>query len=330
LRVILYQRCQQGANFSIERLFSEIGRKFSKEIDAVVAISRYPSKGFFPRLYNMVEAVFKQGDVNHVTGDVHFLTILLRKKRTLLTIHDLVTVHRLRGWQKAIFIFFWYWLPIKRCSMTTVISEFTRQDLIRHIKINPSKVRVVYDCISADFKFDQKTFNSVKPVILQVGTKENKNIIRVVQALKGILCHFRVIGKLNEKQTAILERYKIDYSSVFNISDSQIVEEYRRCDMLVFASTFEGFGMPIIEAQATGRPVVTSNVCSMPEVAGGAACLVNPYDVQDIKCGLIKVMTDRDYRNMLISKGYSNSRNFKPEYIARQYEQIYKEIYSLT
>jgi glycosyltransferase involved in cell wall biosynthesis len=213
--------------------------------------------------------------------------------------------------------------------MVTVISEFTKQDLLRYIKINPSKVRVVYDCISADFKFDPKTFNGVKPVILQVGTKENKNIIRVVQALKGIPCHYRVIGKLNEKQTTILEQCKIEYSSVFNIPDTQIVEEYRRCDMLVFASTFEGFGMPIIEAQATGRPVITSNVCSMPEVAGGAACLVNPYDVQDIKRGLIKVMTDHNYRNTLISRGYRNSRNFKPEYIASQYGQIYKEIYSL-
>jgi glycosyltransferase involved in cell wall biosynthesis len=98
------------------------------------------------------------------------------------------------------------------------------------------------------------------------------------------------------------------------------------CDLLVFASTFEGFGLPIVEAQATGRPVVTSNIMSMPEVAGDAACLVDPFNVSSIREGVLKVINDSDYRNALVKAGFENVKRFQPEQIARQYAELYHEL----
>ena len=72
--------------------------------------------------------------------------------------------------------------------------------------------------------------------------------------------------------------------------------------MLTFVSTYEGFGLPILESQATGRPVVTSNVSSMPEVAGDAACLVNPYDADSIREGILRVINDDAYRKDLMGE----------------------------
>jgi len=326
LHITFYQRRPQGANISIERLFADVRRSLPEGIDAKVAVSRFPSRGFWGRIYNIIEAPFRQGDVNHITGDVHFLAYLLRGKRTLLTIHDLVSVHRLKGWRRAMLLFFWYWLPIKRAAVVSVISESTKQDLLGYIKINPRKVRVVYDCVSDDFKPIAKEFNTVNPVILQIGTGSNKNVERVAQALQGIPCHLRVIGNLDEDQLTILRQCGAEYSFVSNISDAQVVDEYRQCDMLVFASTYEGFGLPIVEAQATGRPVVTSNSCSMPEVAGDAACLVNPYDVASIREGILKVINDSYYRNELVHYGFENVKKFQPEKIAAQYVELYKQI----
>jgi len=225
-------------------------------------------------------------------------------------------------------LFLWYWLPIKRVAMVSVISESTKKDLLQHIKIDPFKVRVVYDPISADFHPIARIFNSDKPFILQVGTGANKNVERVAQAILGIHCHLRLIGSLSNDQLSLLRQYGVEYSSVSDISDEEIVDEYRRCDMLVFASTYEGFGMPIIEAQATGRPVITSNVYSMPEVAGNAAHLVDPYNIESIRQGILKIINDDDYRANLIRKGYANIERFRPEIIARQYVNLYQEILS--
>lgn len=326
MRVTFYHRRPQGANFSIERLFADIRAAMPEDVDARVAVSRFPSRGLWGRVYNAIEAAFRQGDVNHITGDVHFLTFLLRRKKTLLTIHDLVSVHRLTGLRKRVFLFFWYWLPIKRAALVTVISQSTKEDLLRHVRIIPQKVRVVHDCVSEAFAPDHKEFNAARPVILQVGTGPNKNFERVAEALQGVSCHLRVIGRLSDRQTKVLRQFGIEYSSASNISDEEVVAEYRHCDMLVFVSTYEGFGLPIVEAQATGRPVVTSNVMSMPEVAGGTACIVDPFDVASLREGILKVIDNPGYRDELVRLGFENIKRFSTEQIASQYMGIYREL----
>lgn len=326
LRVTHYQRRPQFGNFSVERVFAELRRSLPDGVDARVALARFPSRGLWRRLYAIVEAAFRQGDVNHITGDVHFLTFLLRKHKTLLTIHDLVAVHRLENWRRALLLFLWYWLPIKRAAVVSVVSESTKMELLRHIKVDPLKIRVVYDPVSDAFTPTVSRFNSVQPLILLIGTKTNKNIERVARALSGIHCRVRVIGNLDDSQKTVLCQCGIAYSSVSNIPNEQIIDEYRKCDMVVFASTYEGFGLPIVEAQATGRPVVTSTTSSMPEVAGDAACLVDPFNVPDIRQGVLKIIGNPTYREELVRRGFENVTRFRTDRIAAQYLKIYREI----
>lgn len=326
LRVTFYHRRPQGANYSIERLFNDVRNALPPEVQYKVALSKFPSRGFWKRVYNIIEAAFRQSDVNHITGDVHFLTLLLSKKKTLLTIHDFVSVERLKGLRKALFFLLWYWLPVKRSAVVSVISEFTKKELLRYLKCDPQKVRVVYDCVSEDFSPVSKKFNSSKPIILQIGTGKNKNLLRTVEALEDIPCYLRIVGELDFEQLSHLQKFDIEYSSVYNISDEQVLKEYQDCDMLVFASTYEGFGLPILEAQATGRPVVTSNIMSMPEVAGDGACLVDPYNITAIRQGLLKVINDTFYRNALVRNGFENVKRFQPKKIAAQYVELYEQI----
>ena len=105
-----------------------------------------------------------------------------------------------------------------------------------------------------------------------------------------------------------------------------LIEKYRSADMVAMCSTHEGFGMPILEAQATGRVVLTSNCSSMPDVAGAGALLVDPYSVTSMKEGIQKLCTDAELRNQLILEGFKNTQRFLPEEIAKQYLALYKRL----
>ena len=330
IRVSHYHRKKEMYMFSIERLFSYIRASMPDDIKVEVWESTFVSRGLWRRLYNMVEAIFRQGEVNHITGDVHFLTLLLNRKRTLLTIHDCVSLERLRGFKKWLFKLLWYTLPVNHTSVVTVISESTKWELLKYVNCDPKKIFVIYDCISEEFCNDARPFNESCPKVLQIGTGHNKNIERVSKALESINCRWSIIGPLTKDQIAIIERHGIDYENHVRLTDEELLEQYKFADMLVFASTYEGFGMPILEANAIGRPVVTSNLYSMPEVAGNAACLVDPYDVASIRAGIMRIIEEPNYRETLITAGFCNVERFRPNVIAEQYSMLYRNIVGMS
>jgi glycosyltransferase involved in cell wall biosynthesis len=328
MKVTYFQRKPlPGAN-SIERIFRDVRGALPSGIKYTVSVSRYHSKGILPRLYNMLEAASRQADVNHITGDIHYAAYFLKKQKTLLTIHDCVSLESYRGIRKKVMWFLWYWLPQKRSALIVAISESTKMELLKHSCCDPNKIRVVYDCVSPSFRPVPYSFNVAKPVILQVGTTQNKNLIRIAQALEGIPCRLNIIGLLTRPQMEALRYYSVDYSNHSDLSDDEMVRSYIDCDMVIFASTYEGFGLPIVEANATGRPIVTSNVLSMPEVAGDAACLVNPFDVQSIREGILRVIQNADYREQIIQNGFENVKRFQPDAITAQYVSLYEELAS--
>ncbi|MFZ9660865.1 MAG: glycosyltransferase family 4 protein [Chitinophagaceae bacterium] len=287
---------------------------------------RHLSKGFWNRVFIVFQAWRYQGEINHVTGDIHFATLLLNKKRTVLTIHDCRLLDEWNGIKYKLFRLFWFQLPLKKCQYITVVSTFTSNRLKHHLKVNDEKIRVIPVAIDERFKPLKKDFNSQRPIVLQVGTTVNKNLHRVAAALEGVTCQLRIIGDLSNEDITVLDKYKIAYTSISNISIDEVIQEYGNADMLLFASTYEGFGMPILEAQSTGRPVITSNIASMPEVSGEGAALVDPYNIASIRNAVVKLIHDANYRNDLIQKGFINVNRFRINDIAEKYAELYDAI----
>jgi glycosyltransferase involved in cell wall biosynthesis len=326
--VAYHQRRPPGSACSIERVFAAVRQALPPDILPQVRICPFASEGVVKRLLNMLAAATLQGsDINHVTGDVHYLALALSGRRTVLTVHDAVGPRCSTGWKRLALALLWYRLPLRRVAAVTVVSEFSRGEVLRYSGASPEKVQVIHDSLPPGFAPYPKPFNSARPTLLQVGTRPNKNLRRVAESLRGLNCHLDIIGAVGESDLRMLETCSISYSAHDGLTDEEVVQRYRKCDMVVFASTYEGFGMPIIEGNAVGRPVLTSNICSMPEVAGAAACLVNPFDCSAIRRGVLRIIQDRAYREGLIAAGFRNAQRFRAEHIAAQYAKLYRAVW---
>jgi glycosyltransferase involved in cell wall biosynthesis len=324
--VFFHRKPRPKFNFSVENLFRQIRASLPKEVQWEVRELSYVSQGFFKRLYITLEAAFNQKGVNHITGDINFIALGLKKRQTVLTILDVGFMKHPSRIARAILRYFWIVFPVKRSAVITTISEATRQEVMKYVRVDPARIKVVYVPISPAFQPQPKLFNNNEPTILQIGTKPNKNVVRLVQALKGIPCKLEIIGEVNETLQSELVASGLKYHAVSNLTNEEIVQKYREADILTFVSTYEGFGMPIVEANSTGRVVVTSNILSMPEVGGSAAHYVDPFDVKSIREGILKVINDDAYRENLITNGYTNRHRFDVQHIARQYTEIYQQL----
>lgn len=324
---IRYFHRHHACGYSIFKVFHTIECEIAKENTVRDVFMPSPYSMPWDIVRNAVYT-FKHRDkngINHISGHIHDSILGLIGCKTVLTIHDLVFIDNVKNPLKRFYKWlFWLYIPIKLADKVTCISSETKKKVLKHI--NTNKLQVIYNPIDPAFKYTPKTFNRERPVILHIGTGWNKNLHRTILALRDIPCHLRIIGKLGKETIELLKETNLGYSVVADLSDDEIIKEYVNCDIVNFPSVYEGFGMPIIEGQKTGRAVIASQIEPLIEISGGAIEYVNPLSIDSIREAYLHVINDRGHRELLIQKGLENVKRFDAAIIAGQYNNIYRQL----
>lgn len=291
--------------------------------------------------------------VENIIGDValfhatDFVLPPVRKgTKTLLTVHDLSYVRvpetatvSLKGYLDVV-------VPrsIARATHIVADSQATRADIIELYNTPPERITVLLSGVDAHFQPITMIPDSLLtqygiphvPYIFAVGTVQpRKNYSRLVRALAQLRLKYDVHlviaggrGWLDDEIYATITQTKMaDYVHLIGfVDDADLPALYSRALCVAFPSLYEGFGFPILEGMACGVPVVTANNSSLPEVAGDAAILIDPYSIDEIHNALERVISDQDLRENLIHKGFLQVKKFTWENTATQLVEIYQRL----
>lgn len=316
----------KNADYSIEKVFKPLQPIFDKHFVVDDCYVPYYKVSLWSIISNMWFAFCHRKDINHITGVMHYCALLLPKKNTIITIHDINLPGA--GLKRKILMWLFVQLPVKRAKYITCITEATKRELLDECPKASDKVLVIYNPISPELKYSKKEFDAENPRILHIGTRANKNLERVIEALNGVKCCLVIVGQLSNIQKSLLKANHINYINKFRLTDQEILSEYVSCDIVSFPSLYEGFGMPIIEGQAIGRPVLTSHLAPMTEISGDAVLYVDPKSVNSIRQGFLEIIRNESLRKDIVANGLNNVKRFDADVIAEKYMALYNIILS--
>jgi len=311
-----------------------------------IAHRRYPlplqglAKIVWPNLV-LPRAAAKDGfDVIHAT--THYGTFVPCRFRNVITVHDITPVLFPETHGKMQVRYHKTVLPfvLKRADAIITISECSKRDILRIYGIAESKIHVVFNGVDKRFtpecRLDSAFVQGLPDrYILNIGTLEaRKNLPRLLEAFaiarrKGLDRKLLIGGARGWRLSnlaGIVEKYALANDVVFLgfVPDADLPALYRRADFFIYPSVYEGFGLPILESMACGTPVITSNCSSMPEVAGDAALLVDPHDVNDMAARMLELANSPAVHARLRLSGIARAAQFSWEKTARETLAVYE------
>lgn len=270
---------------------------------------------------------------------------LIHPRKTIVTIHGLEYEFCKNGYS------FWARLYMRlsirfscRAAKTVVcVSENTKRDVINLYNIFSEKIKVIYEGFDRITNSESRIVNDEqKPYLLFIGRlEERKNIVKIIEAFEVLKEKYNIphqlvlIGKRGYGYEKIAnaihhsprlsdgQAFAIHIKELGYVSEEEKWELLKNADVFLFPTLYEGFGIPILEAQSVGVPVVTSHISSLPEIGGKGAIYVDPTSVKSIADGIHQALTDKEIRDGIIKAGLENVKRFSWQKCA---EEIYESI----
>ncbi len=321
MKIVLVYRKKMKGRYSLENVFDSLIPYIRTQYNIRV----YFTGGWMCLIKDIFNLRSMKCDIYHIIGDINYFSIFLPKNKTILTIPDVGHyIYDLKNLRKILYKWLWIKLPIFFAHKVTTISEFSKKKISNIINKKKIQIEVIPCCYRSDLIFFKKKLDKKNIKILFIGNGYNKNFTRLIEAVKFTNWKITVIGNQSFSDKMLLEKYGINYKNLKNVNFNKVIEAYKRSDILCFISLHEGFGLPVIEANASGTPVIASNIEPINLIAGNAACLVNPKSTKDIKSNITKIVNNDNFRKKLIIKGLKNVKKYHPSIIAKQYCKIYE------
>jgi len=279
----------------------------------------------------------------------HYVLPALTPCRAVVTIHDCIHLmfpQYLPGRMAHLYARMAFRLATSRSARILTVSEASKRDILRFFSIPSRKVNVIYNAIDDRFSHPpseaqmhrvRERYQLHERFLLYSGNvKPHKNLERLIDAFHRLrqngfddiklLITGSEISRYSELRRAV-HRFNLHRHVRFlgYLSEETLASLYRLADAFVFPSLYEGFGLPPLEAMASGTPVLTSNVSSLPEVVADSALLIDPYHPESIAEGLARILSDDALRARLIEDGRTRAASFSWEASIRQVLAIYRE-----
>jgi len=305
---------------------------FSENITPVVASppARHPLLWYLWYEHSLPR-VFKSTKADLFIGTDGYLSVA-SKIKTLAVFHDINFEHYPEDVPFFNRLFYRHYFPIyaKKAARIAAVSEFTKNDVVEKYKIDARKIDIVYNGVSEQFRplsedeiiQIRNQFTQGQPYFLFVGSlHQRKNISNMLKAfdeykksasspVKMVLAGAKRWWTDEMEKTLQQMQFKTDVIFTGRVSFDDLCKITAGALAMTYVSTFEGFGIPIVEAMRSGVPVITSNVTSMPEVAGNAALLCDPFSVSSIAESMKKIAMDEQLRKTLIEAGLKRQSDF--------------------
>jgi glycosyltransferase involved in cell wall biosynthesis len=286
----------------------------------------------------------------HLFHAPHYVLPPLTPCKTVVTIHDCIHLRfpqYLPSRMGYAYARSSLWLATHRANRILTVSEASKRDILRYFNVPESRIDVIYNAIDERFHEtpDEEQVARVReryqlnaPFVLYAGNiKPHKNLERLIDAFDMLRKHgfdtvqLLIIGDEISKYATLrraVHRHKLHKHVRFFgfVQDKTLAILYRLADVFVFPSLYEGFGLPPLEAMASGTPVITSNVSSLPEVVGDAALLIDPYEPEAIADAMRRVLSEPALREDLRARGLARVRQFSWERSISRVREIYGEV----
>ncbi len=328
-QVKLVFRKPNPGNYSIESIYKTLREHWASKpeflnIFSKVTLKRnYDFGSFFGNFFiNLFIAKYTV----HITGGCNYMVLAFPFKKRLLTIHDVYNLTKQRKGNR-LYKWLYYDLPIRFSHHIVAVSQQTRADLIGLFPKAEQKIVIIQNPMVLPIKNtkdpQRASHPSVPITILQIGSKPLKNYERLLEATQGMDVNYLFVHGNPTRIIQLIDKHNIgSRSTVYSaLSNNELAALYLRADILYFASLAEGFGMPLVEAQAFGLPIITSTVEPMQTLAP-YAIKVDPLQTTAIREAILCFVNQG-----VKPAGLNAARDLMDKYnvqsVAKQYQQIY-------